>query len=96
MAMRTQLLEFGFNEEFVMKAIKFIYPNNFSKQLKFPPETQFQDIDLKIREEDPSIASCEINYSIVFPSCVIAPDDFSRTLNELGLCPRSMVNLTYY
>lgn len=76
--------------------IKFIYPNNFSKQLKFPPETQFQDVDLKIREEDPSIASCEITYSIAFPPCVIAPDDFSLTLNELGLCPRSMVNITYY
>ncbi|OHS93945.1 Thioredoxin family protein [Tritrichomonas foetus] len=73
--------------------LKFNIPGQPDLILKFPPDTSFRQVDLKVRRERPDIAHHRIIYTNTFPVVNISSGDFDKTVTELGLMPRTMLNL---
>ena len=75
--------------------LKFNIPGEQDIILKFPPNTQFKMVDLQLKKDRPNIAHQRLSYASVFPPIAISSSQFNKTVEELGLMPRTMLNVQF-
>lgn len=74
--------------------LKIQIPGNQPLVIKVPLDATFQQVDDKVRQQQPSIGLQTTVYSSSFPALTITSKDSGKTVTELKLAPRSMLTLS--
>jgi thioredoxin 1 len=65
-----------------------------SPVLSFPSEALLGDVDREFRQKYPQFANARIQYNVTLPPAVLNAGDMKRTLADLGLSGRAVLNVT--
>jgi hypothetical protein len=74
--------------------IKFNLAGIKANILEFAPDAPFAEVDRKLREANPELEGAVLRYEPALSRKVVAAEDMEKSLAELGITGRVLINVT--